>query len=244
MSHYIIGNFGNHSLAVMQYLIDNNLSSIHFVYIDTGWAATSWLQRVEAGIAYAKKNGVSVHQLRSEQGFEKLVLERQQFPSPKFQWCASFLKALPLLAFLDEVDPGAEALIVTGKRRLDSRRYALLQEFEIDNELYQGRTLWNPLWSINDTEFQTLVHKTGFEFLENPSQECFPCIHAKKDVLGLLDSHAVNRLEHLETQIKQTMFSQPIASFQSLEHSIKKEKNSGLLNQFDLGCGAPWGCGE
>lgn len=243
MNHYIVGNFGNHSLAVMQYLLDADCSNLHFVYIDTGWAASSWSKRVEAGVAYAMKNGVHVHPLQAEHGFEQLVLERQQFPSPKFQWCASFLKALPILAFLDDVDPASEGVIVTGKRRIDSRRYALLQEFELNSELYQGRTLWNPLWAFDEPEFESLIHKTGFELLGHPSQECAPCIHAR-NALSSLEPDAVSRLESLEKQINQTMFSEPISRLVSTQNEDLAGNRSALLNQFDLGCGAPWGCGE
>lgn len=236
MSYYIIGNFGNHSLAAMQFLIETKGSSIHFVYVNTGWAAASWLSRVEAGVAYAERKGVIVHQLHSEQDFEKLVLDRRQFPSPKFQWCASFLKALPVLAFLDDEDPASEALIVSGKRRIDSRRYTDLDEFEMNSELYQGRTLWNPLYAFDEAEFNALIQRAGFELLAHPSLECSPCIHANRDDLSLLDINAVKRLHNLETQIGQTMFSENMA--------ITEQKTAGLLNQFDRGCGAPWGCGE
>src|SRR4051812_6953959 len=113
MVHIIIGNFGNHSLAVMQELIERGLSNLHFVYVETGWAAASWKKRVAISTRYANEKGIIVHALKAKTTFSELVITRKEFPSPKFQWCASFLKGLTLLKFLDEFDPFCEALIVS-----------------------------------------------------------------------------------------------------------------------------------
>ncbi|MCC5014143.1 MULTISPECIES: phosphoadenosine phosphosulfate reductase family protein [unclassified Legionella] len=243
MQHIIIGNFGNHSLAAMQALIEKGLSGIHFVYVETGWAAASWAMRVAACADYARKQGIVVHVLSAQATFAEMVIDRKQFPSQKFQWCAGFLKGLAILTHLDDLDPACEAYIVSGKRRFDSRRYANLQEFEQQDDLYQGRTLWYPLWQTGDEELGALIKRTGFRFLPHQSRECSPCIHANLDELRSLDAHALQRLDKLEQQISQTMFQQPISQLAQSPAEGKANENLGL-QQFDLGCGAPWGCGE
>ncbi|KTC77005.1 phosphoadenosine phosphosulfate reductase family protein [Legionella brunensis] len=240
--HVIIGNFGNHSLAAMQALLEKGLPDIHFFYVETGWAAISWPERVAACASYAKKQGINVHHLVAQTNFSEMVITRKQFPSRKFQWCASFLKGLTIINHLDECDPACEALIVSGKRQHDSRRYANLQEFEYENELYQGRTLWNPLWRAGNEEFRQLIQRTGFTPLQHPSLECNPCIHIDVKQVSCVDASSIKRLEELEQNIQQTMFQQPIRELYSLNNR-QSEEGFGL-QQFDLGCGAPWGCGE
>ncbi|KTD08603.1 Phosphoadenosine phosphosulfate reductase family protein [Legionella jamestowniensis] len=243
-SMYVIpGNFGNHSLAVMQALIEKGLTEVHFLYINTGWAAACWPKRVTACSAYAKTQGVKVHQLNAQATFTEMVTARKQFPSPKFQWCASFLKGLTLLNYLDEHDPFCEAVIVSGKRQSDSRRYADLQEFDHQNELYQGRTLWYPLWQTTDTDFIQLLKRAGFEPLSHPSLECSPCIHVDVKQISHLESSAIDRLDKLEQTVQQSMFQHPIRQLCAFNQEEKAQQRLNL-QQFDLGCGAPWGCGE
>lgn len=243
--HIIIGNFGNHSLAVMQALLEKDLSNIHFCYVETGWAAACWAERVAVCSEYAQQQGVIVHPLKPPLTFSEIVRDRKQFPSPKFQWCTSFLKGLAILNYLDCQDPSCEAVIVSGKRQLDSRRYANLQEFDDVDNYYQGRKLWYPLWQTSDTEFLALIERTGFPFLGQQSLECSPCIHSKVEELSRIDKQALARLQALEAQLGQTMYQYPINNFSTLSrvNSQLDEKKMGL-EYFDRGCGAPWGCGE
>ncbi|KTD24522.1 MULTISPECIES: phosphoadenosine phosphosulfate reductase family protein [Legionella] len=243
MQHVIIGNFGNHSLAAMQALIEKGMPGLHFVYVNTGWAAASWPERVFACSNYAKSQGVEVHSLNAQATFAEMVKDRKQFPSRKFQWCASFLKGLVLLDFLDHFDPACEAMIVSGKRQCDSRRYANLQEFEQEEDLYQGRTVWYPLWQTDHQELTALIQRAGFPLLSHQSLECSPCIHAKKEELTSLDTHSIARLETLEQEIGGFMHSAPIRSLCGSTNTPAFVDNPNL-KQFDLGCGAAWGCGE
>jgi 3'-phosphoadenosine 5'-phosphosulfate sulfotransferase (PAPS reductase)/FAD synthetase len=243
--HVIIGNFGNHSLAVMQALIEKGLTDIHFVYVNTGWADPSWSQRITLCSDYAHKNGVQVQQLSALMSFSEMVLDRKQFPSQKFQWCASFLKGLVILNFLDEYDPSCEAIIVSGKRQCDSRKLVDLKEYEEESEFYQGRKLWYPLWQTENEEFLGLIQRTGFLSLTHPSLECSPCIHLHSEKLQYLNPQTVKRLDLLEKVTGLSMFQAPIT--QLLSHPPKNDKNVSAqrdLEQFDLGCGAPWACGE
>lgn len=239
----IIGNFGNHSLAVMQALLEKQHANIHFIYVETGWEASTWPDRIDACSQYARNQGVTVHILKAPATFAKLVEDRNQFPSRKFQWCAGFLKGLAIISHLDELDPQAEATIVSGKRRLDSRRYAHLEEFETE-ELYQGRSLWHPLWSTANEAFSQLIHRAGFVPLSHRSLECCPCIHTNSTELNSIDPPSLERLVQLEDQLHKTMFSESITTLSFPEKTSVKQASGFTLDEFDLGCGAPWGCGE
>ncbi|QBR84917.1 hypothetical protein E3983_11480 [Legionella israelensis] len=242
MQYFVIGNFGNHSLAALQYLIDRALEELHFIYVDTGWSSASWSQRVKTCTAFAESRGVRVHHLSAAASFSDMVCDRQQFPSQKFQWCAGFLKGLTILNHLDDIDPFCEALIVSGKRRLDSRRYHDLPEYKEDDRYYNGRRIWHPLWQTSDEDFQALIAKTGFDVLSYASQECSPCIHLAEDKLGLLDPLAKTRLDRLEKKLNKTMFEKAIMEY-SQESAAGHQKQTGL-EQFELSCGSPWCCGE
>lgn len=239
--HYIlIANYGNHSLAALQYLIEQSEDPIHVIYVDTGWSSESWLARVKQCEAYAKQHQVQVHHVKAIADFKQMVQDRRQFPSSKFQWCAGFLKGLALLDALDRLDPFCEATLVSGKRRLDSKRFHQLPEWIEDDEHYNGRRIWHPLWQCNDQDFQGLIKKTGFEFLSHPSRECSPCIHASLSDLQQLDQPSIERLNSLEQELGINMFEKPICQYQANPHPPSSEH----LKQFDLGCGSPWCCGE
>jgi len=241
MQYIIIGNFANHSIATLQYLIEEEIKDIHFIYVETGWAAASWQKRVAEGSAYAKKHGVQIHHLSSPASFEQMVLDRKQFPSTKFQWCAGFLKGLPITTHLDEMDPFCEATIVSGKRRLDSRRYQNLPEFKEDDDYFNGRTLWHPLYKCSNETFQALIKRSGFDSLPYSGEECSPCIHLCQKQLASLKPHSIKRLATLEKKINSTMYEHPIQYYISAH---PKNESSIGLKQFDLGCGSPWCCGE
>lgn len=242
--YIIIGNFGNHSLAAMQTLLEQGQQALHFVYVETGWAADSWAERVAACSDYAEQRGVTVHHLMSQETFSDMVVSRRQFPSRKFQWCANFLKGLTILSYLDEFDPYCQAMIVSGKRQYDSRRYADMQEFEYEHELYQGRTVWHPLWRTEDSEFTDLISRAGFKPLSHPSLECSPCIHSSINHLATIDTTAIQRLDELEKKMQLSMFRQPIQKLCEGGKHVRAQDDDLSLQQFDLGCGAPWGCGE
>jgi len=242
--HYIlIANYGNHSLAALQYLIERQLESVHVIYVDTGWAASEWPARVESCSAYARQHQINVHHIKALASFSQMVKDRRQFPSSKFQWCAGFLKGMALLDKLDAIDPFCEATIVSGKRRLDSKRFSELQEYIEEDDYFDGRRLWHPLWQTNALEFKNFIKRTGFEFLPHPSRECHPCIHASEKDLGQLEAFSLERLEKLEQQTEMTMFEKPVRHYAKGDASNPLNKPSDI-KQFDLGCGSPWCCGE
>ena len=117
----IFGNYGNQTLAAIQWVFEAKLSDVSVVSVSTGWAAAEWLPHVAAAEAFADRCGFKVVRLASKPDFSELIADRQGFPSTQFQWCAGFLKGLVLLDWLDEQDRRGQATLIFGKRRRDSR---------------------------------------------------------------------------------------------------------------------------
>src|SRR5258708_4057588 len=106
----IRSNYGNDSIALIEAIrerqaLEPHFKKIYVVYIDTGWAAVKWQERVAKSEKFVKQCGFEAIHLKAKVSFPELVIDRTSFPSTKFQWCAGFLKGLPLLEWLDEHDP-------------------------------------------------------------------------------------------------------------------------------------------
>lgn len=244
MQYILIGNCGNHSLAALQYLLLQSVSEIHLVYVDTGWASSHWDLRVAQTKAFADTHQVSFHTLKAVADFKQMVNDRKQFPSQKFQWCAGFLKGLTILNFLEDIDPFCQATIVSGKRQLDARRYENLTEYQEEDNCFNGRTIWHPLWNTNHETFKRLVHLGGFDFLAHPARECHPCIHASVKELGQLGQAEKTRLEQLEQELQRSMFVKPVHEYVCNAQSKNIPEHGNNLKEFDSGCGSAWNCGE
>src|ERR1700722_2467845 len=145
----LFGNYGNQTIAVMQWAYENNLKDVYIISVDTGFAAESWIDRVKAAENFGKKCGFTVVRLQSNPNFQNLIQERQDFPSTKFQWCAGFLKGLTLLNWLDQHDPSCQSIIILGKRKADSRANFDLPEIILESEHYNNRKLWHPLYNCD-----------------------------------------------------------------------------------------------
>src|SRR3990167_5336990 len=88
----IIANFGNDSIALIQWAHEHHLDNVTVIYVETGWAAPEWGKRVEHCQSWLKKLGMNSVTLKPRLSFTDLMQERGQFPTRKFQWCASILK--------------------------------------------------------------------------------------------------------------------------------------------------------
>jgi hypothetical protein len=250
----IFGHFADNTIALMQWAHQQNINNIVVANVDTGWAAPEWQARVEIAQNFARSLGFKAVTLKAKASFSEMVLDRQQFPSQKFQWCAGFLKGLCLLEWLDEVDAFCEATMMLGSRRDDSRARQLLSEFIDSSEHYGERKVWYPLFDHSNVQRDQLVQAAGFECLYRRSLECEPCIHSDTRELANLSIDARQRLGELEVKTDATMFAQPIESLcASCPKSAKKitrtfphahEHGNPELENFDMGCGAPYVCGE
>lgn len=227
----IIANYGNGSLALIQWAIEQGLSNLVVLSVDTGWQAQAWQQRLKQVFSYLVKNNITYRHLSSLKSFSESVIDRGSFPSRKFQWCAPFLKGLALNEALDELDPDCTAVIYLAKQKVLSRANRSLVQGEY-SEHYQDRVIEYPLLDKTLAERDQLIINAGFEVLAHNSRECFPCIHSTQAELTQMPAHDLKRLQQLEQQVKQTMFSATGAL--EIEGA----------ERYDMGCGNVWGCGE
>lgn len=238
----IFGNYGDNTLALIQWAHENSLSGIVVVHVETEWTNDAWAMRIKNCQSLVSRYNYSAHCLFPTLSFRDLIKDRQDFPNEKFQWCTTFLKTLPLLSWLEEVDPRGEATILLGSRRADSRARLKLQETINESEYYGDRALWFPLYNHTDQMRNALIARSGLPLLNHRSMECDPCIHNLPQDFMQMKTDSIKRLEVLEQEITLTMFKKPISEMVLLSES--KQANQNYLEAFDKGCGSRYVCGE
>lgn len=246
--HVIIANFGNDSVALIEWAHQQQLRDVFVLWVDTGWAAPEWSQRVE------KANQMLVHYhftsvcLKPEYNFSELVRERNNFPSNKFHWCASFLKGLPIVDWLDAQDLNLQASVLLAKRREQAPALRNLTEFEEESHSYGGRRVWHPLYQHTLIQRNQLIQQSGFDLLSTRSLECDPCIYNQQSDFVRLVPNTIAQVAALEEEIKKPMF------FDKIQVVVKKaNQEADLFSHADLscdktvyyqGCGSEFGCGD
>lgn len=236
--YFIFGNYGDNTIAVMQWAYEQNFSDVTVIHTLTGWMANTWNERIAQGQQRAKEYDFNVVTLQPVADFSSLIRDRKSFPNSKFQWCPSFLKALPFLNWLDEVDPQCEATILLGSRQADSEKRQNLTEFIEESEHYGERKIWHPLYNYSKIQRDNLITKANFSILNHRSLECHPCIHSSLSEIKNLDQESILRLSNLEKEINDNMFEMPI---QKLINEAQVTNDKKIV---DLGCGANFVCGE
>lgn len=245
--HVIFGNFGNETLAMLAWARQAQLENVSIVSVDTGWAAQDWQQRVMAAEQCAREYGFNVIRLKPKLGFAELIKQQNSFPSTQYQWCAGFLKALPLIDWLDEHDPRCEALLMLGNRRALARGQGALPEFIEESEHFAERRIWHPLFAHDDEALKALIQTTGLDWLTHRSLECDPCVNNNCADFLRLSKTDMFKTKQLEQQLQQN-FVQPAAygDQQGIERVVQwleKNPKSDTLSNFDMSCGSPFACG-
>jgi 3'-phosphoadenosine 5'-phosphosulfate sulfotransferase (PAPS reductase)/FAD synthetase len=248
--YVIFGNYGNETLALMQWAHEQQLSPVTVVHIETGWAADGWQIRVEQGQVYAQQCGFTVVGLPAKKNFMQLMVQQNNFPTTKFQWCAGFLKGLAFLDWLDKVDPAATATILIAQRRALSRAQANMPEFVAESGHYGDRKVWYPLFDASDETRDQLLKRAAFPLLPHRSLECDPCVNNSMADFKRLKHLDIEKTATLEHAVEKFMFaSASYGNNQGIKQVvawIKKNDTVSETNgseQFDMGCGAPFGCG-
>ena len=240
-TNVLLGNYGNETIALMQWAQETKLSHVTLVWVETGLEASRWRARVMEGRAFAERCGFQGVCLKASPDFSALMKQRHGFPEPRQQWCASLLKGLTLLDWLDEWDPELKATIHLGKTRFSVREQATLSEYVTDSEYYEGRLLRHPLVHDTPAIFKARIEKAGFSYLPHRSFECEPCVNATPYDFAHMEKQDIERMASLEHSLGKTMFSKP------MEEMVKKYegtlKNEGYLEKFYRGCSTPFGCG-
>jgi 3'-phosphoadenosine 5'-phosphosulfate sulfotransferase (PAPS reductase)/FAD synthetase len=222
-------NYGDESIALVQWVFESGLYAT-VVYIDTGFAAVSWKQRIELGEAHANRCGFKVQSIVSKISFSDAVIGRGSYPSPKFQWCTGLLKGLPFLDWLETVDLKGECVVLIAKRRAATRLHQDLPEWIERCEFHGDRTVWHPMVNVTEVERDALLNRAGFLPLGHRSLECEPCVNSTVLDMKRMDSQDRVKLRRLEKELK-IKWQNESASFEN------------YLDLFYRGCGNHFGCG-
>ena len=204
--HVISSSYGNDSLALVQWAHDQGLTNVHVVFIDTGWAADGWLDRVCVCEAWVRSIGFTAHRITPAVQFEELITMRKGFPNQRYQWCSGQLKGIPFLMWIDDLDPEGEAIVMIGKRREESTERVDTPEWVIASEYHGERIVRHPLYLHSEQMRDALLARAGFEPLSHRSQECAPCVNANRGDFMLLGEREIARVECLEFEVDKTMF--------------------------------------
>ncbi len=215
-------------MALIAYAAQQKWSQVHVVSVDTGFAHPDWAQRVQAGEDYARQLGFAVMRLQAEPDFADLVRAQGEFPTPKFQWCAVYLKGDTLRRWLEKVDSFKTAEIVLARRRSQSLKFADLPEYLEQDEAFAERRIWHPLYVHSEADIQGLVADTPLDWLPQRSLECDPCVNSSLAELKRAVPAVQQRLQGLEAEMGEAFLQ-------------KNTPDKPFI--FDMGCGSPYGCG-
>ncbi len=241
-------SYGNDSIAMIRWCYENDIDAT-CVYIETGWAAETWTKRVNDCEEYATSLGFEVLTIRPEIKFKQLMIDKKGFPNQRFQWCSGLLKGIPFLNWIDDIDPDCDAVVMVGKRRVESKERKNTQPVTISD--YHGcRLLVHPLFNYTDEDRDELISRTPFGVLPHRSLECSPCVNASSGDFKILSVKDIAKVEALEAEVKKTMFRpkrhngakgiRQVVEWAKYGHGKYNPDQDDL---FDVGCGSPFGCG-
>jgi hypothetical protein len=238
----IIGNYGNDTLALIQWAVEQSFTQVSVLSVDTGWAAPGWDKHVLHCESWVRSLAYQVVRLTAPKPFEELIKQQGHFPTPKFQWCANALKGAPILAWLNQHDASGRLPLLLAHRRASARSKQHLPADIPESESFDERHVYYPLIDVTTFDRDQLLARAGFTPLAHRSLECNPCINSNEFDLSHLTTTEIERLNTLELAVSQNMF----AHLQlSSNFSAKKHENIGLSSDVleNMGCGDPYGCG-
>lgn len=241
-------SYGNDSMAMIQWAHEVGLNlwgDVYVVYCDTGWAQPGWETRIAEGEALARRYGFTPVQTKS-MGMAELVRMKKGWPGNGQQFCTAFLKGVPFLEWIDEVDTGRTGVILVGKRRAESVKRRDTPEFIEQSEYHGDRCLWHPLYLHTDEDRDGLLARAGIQVLPHRSQECSPCVNANRGDFMRLQPVELAKVNELEVEIGKPMF-RPKRYHGLGIYGVAMWARHGKHHEEpipeDEGCGAPFGCG-
>jgi hypothetical protein len=243
-------NYGNESIALLQCLWEAGYKSVQAVSVETGWAGVGWAARISHAREWVSTLGFQTVHLKAHPDFEALVRARHEFPTPQFQWCASLMKGLPILEWLDEWDPELRATVVLGLMAVHSPLFVGAPHTQMDQTVYGGRVLHCPLMDCDLETERALIGRSGLSYLPHRSLECDPCIHSCLADLARLDPIDILKTEALETALGESFLElsalgsdQRIAVLSAHSQQLMQTLGSDGQDTQRLGCGFS-GCGR
>jgi hypothetical protein len=241
MELVIRSHFSDSAVALLSHIASSNnlgFQRVHVIVIDTGWAAKEWFQRINQGITYAKLLGFEVVTIKPKISFPKLVENRKSFPNRKFQWCANFLKGLPLLDWLDEHDPECNFTVAIPKTQY---KYShIIPEYINECEYHGERKVIHPIKDFSESQVNILNSQAGFS--NSPkSLECSPCVFSSSKELGSMHKDDVSKLKMLQVKLNKPMFNHLGLEFDKNIQQTRLQNQDSY--QYAHGCALPFGCG-
>lgn len=245
MMNIISASYGNDSMAMIQWAHDTNLPEVTIAYCDTGWAAPGWFLRVEEGEKLARGYGFSVVRLNSI-GMAELVRIKKGWPGNGQQFCTAHLKGVPFLSWADEADPQCKAVVLIGKRRVESEARKNTPEFIQSSPYHGGRKIWHPLYAHTDAERNELLSRAGVDVLPHRSLECNPCVNANRGDFLRLTAGEIERVNDLECEIGKPMFRPKRFNAMGIHGVIvwaKDGRSRPSIENEEAQCSGLFGCG-
>lgn len=245
MKYVISSSYGNDSVAMIQWAKESGLQDVTVVYVDTGWAAPSWPNRVIRCERFVKQCGYMPVRVKSI-GMEELVRMKSGFPSNQYQFCTAHLKGLPFLEWVDEADKELTSIVMVGKRRAESEDRKDTPEFIDNSEYHGGRKLWHPLYLHTDDMRNELLARAGFEVLPHRSRECSPCVNSNRDDFLSLTPGEIERVNDLEVESGKPMFRAKRFGALGIHGVIvwaKDGRKRGDIKEEESNCAGLFGCG-
>ncbi|MBK2124138.1 hypothetical protein [Fangia hongkongensis] len=237
----IIANFGDDSIALIQWAYENKLNDVHVLSVDTGWQGEQWEARCELADKWIKALEFTHQRLKPEHDFSTLVEARKQFPSQKFHWCAGFLKGMAILSWLEEHDEDFTAtVLLPNQRSMSKSQFDLPFKIE-ESERYDDRAVSYPLYAHSKSSRDALIEKTPFKTpLNHRSLECQACIHFTQQDTNTLTKNDIQRIEALESKVNTTMFDKPFSAYLA---DKKNATDKNYYDEFAKTCSWDYGCG-
>ena len=155
--------------------------------------------------SFVESCGFQYREIPSE-GMEALVIRKKGFPANRPKFCTYELKILPAKKWMDQIDPGTEAICMVGVRREESVARRTWPETIESSENHGGRTLWSPLVNVREEGRNNLLRIAGFEPLPHRSRECSPCVNSNRSDFRMLPQQDIDKVRAMETSMCKTMF--------------------------------------
>lgn len=204
-AYVIFASGGNDSCALVQYMFENGKGNVAVAYSNTGWASPEWPERMRYFKAFVLGLGYTFHEIPSE-GMETLIRRKKGWPANRPKFCTYELKIAPAKAWLDTIDPDAEAVCVVGVRREESAARANWPLWVHESGNHGGRDLWSPLIDYTEKERNQLLKRAGWEPLPHRSKECSPCVNANRTDFRHLSEADIAKVEQNERETGRNMF--------------------------------------
>lgn len=137
-------------------------------------------------------------EITADRGFLDLVRHKGLFPSRVMRFCTTELKVLPAQRYLNELAETVDIVNAVGIRRAESKARSTMTEWEWSDGF--DCEVWRPLvtWTAADVEAIHARHGLAMNPLYGMGAKrvgCWPCIHASKAEIALVDRVDRPRIE-------------------------------------------------